>query len=108
MNAKSKKREEWQLIVEQFLQCDQTIEQYCKHQNIKVMTFKHWFYQLRPKPIEIKKEKFIGFKLPQSISNVKVTLPNGIGLEIITKNLTELIKELNRILSIKLHNCNNY
>lgn len=74
------------------------MEQYCKHQNIKVMTFKHCFYQLRPKPIEIKKEKFIGFKLPQFISNVKVTLPDGIGLEIITKNLTELTKELNCVI----------
>lgn len=94
MYAKPKKRAEWQILVEQFLQSGKSIEHYCAQQNIKIMTFKHWFYQLRPKSTKVKKENFIAFKLPLSQSNVKVTLPNGINLEIITKNVSELIKEL--------------
>lgn len=65
---------------------------YCKQHGIKIATLRKWCNKLKPKMVEIKKEKFLSFKL--SPANVRVCLPNGINIDVIGHDAIELVKAL--------------
>lgn len=105
--AKHRKRSEWQLLVNQFLQNKDTMYNYCAQNSLNFRTFKNWHYKLKPaaqqhlkpsKNIQISKTtkpeeaKFIKFSIPTR--TITVRLPNGINLEFMSNNLSTLIKEL--------------
>ena len=109
MIRKHKTKEEWQQIVDDFIPEQQTQKAYCKEKNIKHGAFKNWYQKLkaggdRVNMSETKSDvsadltkgvlnkEFIGFKLLPSVT--KISLPNGINLEVATGDVVGLIKKL--------------
>ena len=105
--AKHRKRSEWQLLVNQFLQSKDTMYNYCAKNNLNFRTFKNWHYKLKPavqqnfklsknikisKTIKSEEAKFIKFSI--LTRTITVRLPNGINLEFMSNNLSTVIKEL--------------
>lgn len=110
MIRKHRTKEEWQQIVDDFIPEQQTQKAYCKEKNIKHGAFKNWYQKLKAggdrvnmseikldisSPClakEVANKDFVGFKLVSSIT--KISLPNGINLEVATGDVVGLIKKL--------------
>ena len=114
VRAKAKTKEEWQKLVDNFNPKAQHFRDYCQGQKIDIGTFKYWYYKLRSKELKFTKiteqvntdktdsrnNMFVGVKLlapSSSIDKVKVFLPNGISLEVVTSDIIALIKELTNV-----------
>lgn len=102
-----------QLLINNFLEYKGTMKKYCAENNVKYRTFRRWLSKLKLTSRNIKKEeklkcseqedtltsqkpKFIKFKLPES-NIIKVHLPNGLIVEVLSKNLSILVKELSHV-----------
>ena len=109
MIKKQRTKEEWKQIVDDFIPDHQTQKAYCKENNIKYGTFKNWYPKLKagenPKnrletesdmsadlTKRVVNKEFIGFKLVPNIT--RISLPNGINLEVATGDVVGLIKKL--------------
>lgn len=105
--AKHKNRAEWELLYNNFLEHKGTMTFYCAKNNINYKTFKNWCYKLKKlntmstkigsefsnNSNKADQSKFIKFQLPLN-ETITIRLPNGIIVEIISKNLPTIIKEL--------------
>lgn len=105
-------RKEWEQLVNDYVPGIESQRAYCEGKAIKYRSFRHWYYKLKLKPAaelrkkgktELRDDKsddlkqqevggFIGFKLGPIIT--KVSLPNGINIEVASGNISELIKIL--------------
>jgi len=93
--SKSRTRDEWKKLIEEFISSKQKMKDFCKAININAPTFKKRYYQLRGDNGAVNKKSFVGFKILQpSLSGLKVYLPNGINIEIAGQDALKLIKEL--------------
>lgn len=98
--AKHKTTAEWQILVNQFLQSNQTRENFCTQHKINPRTFENRYYAFKstkkvssPSTAISNKQAFVKLKLPtQEI--IKIKLPNGIAVELAYNNLSTIIKEL--------------
>jgi hypothetical protein len=103
--------EERQLLINNFIEYKGTMKKYCEENNIKYRTFRGWLSKSKLTSKHTKKEeqstttkdqnnfrdglksKFIKFTIPQT-EIMKVRLPNGLIVEVLSKNLSIIIKEL--------------
>lgn len=109
MIGQQKTKEDWEQIVNDFIPKQQTQKAYCREKNIRYGTFKTWYYRLKVNKNsknmietksdmssdltkEIVNKEFIGFKLVPNVT--KISLPNGINLEVATGDVVGLIKKL--------------
>ena len=102
---------ERQLLINNFVEYKGTMKKYCEENNIKYRTFRGWLSKSKLISKHITKEeqaittedqnnlkddlksKFIKFTIPQT-EVMKVRLPNGLVVEVCSKNLSIIIKEL--------------
>lgn len=99
--SKHKTIAEWQFLVDQFLQSNQSMDEFCNQNNVNLRTFENRYYELRPKKnlscsnIDnvTNNPTFVKITLP-SYEPITIKLPNGIILELAYKNLSAVIKEL--------------
>lgn len=91
MKIKSRGLAEWQNIFNQFSKSGDSVYDFCKKNNIKESTFRRKKYMLPQ--VKTESAKFVELKLPSLIS-VKIHLPNSLQIEIVTQNVSSLIKEL--------------
>lgn len=93
------KIEERQPLINNFAKYKGTMKKYCEENNIKYRTFRGWLSKekLISKDQNNFKDglesKFIKFTIPQT-EVMKIRLPNGLVVEVLSKNLSIIIKEL--------------
>lgn len=98
-----KKRSEWELLVKQFLESNETVQNFCTARNLHVRGFKNWCYKLNPKNnskigniiSNHVQSNFVKLTLLTTLPDselITVKLPNGIVVEIKTNNLLTTIK----------------
>lgn len=91
--------EERQPLINNFAEYKGTMKKYCEENNIKYRTFRGWLSKkklISKDQNNFKDElesKFIKFTIPQT-EVMKIRLPNGLVVEVLSKNLSIIIKEL--------------
>lgn len=105
--AKHKNQSKWELFYSNFLEYKGTMINYCTKNNINYRTFQNWCSKLRKlnsistqarsicsnNSNKTEQSKFVQFQLSLN-ETIKIRLPNGITIEIVSKNLPTIIKEL--------------
>jgi uncharacterized protein (UPF0261 family) len=96
MRTKSRTKDEWKKLIEDFRSSKQKMGDFCKAIEMNAKTFKKRYYELRgDEGGVIGKKGFVGFKILQPVtSGMKVHLPNGIVVDIAGQDALRLIKAL--------------